>query len=64
MSPSPPHFVGPQEIATLLGVKHATVKQWRHRRILPEPLAVISGVPIWRRSTIERWARSTGRLRP
>ena len=55
-------LVGPGEIADRLGVKRGTVHEWRRRGILPEPEAIVSGVPVWQWSKIEAWARSTGRL--
>jgi len=51
-------LVGRREIAEMLGVEVDTVKRWRLRELLPEPLAVISGTALWRRSDIEAWARS------
>lgn len=55
-------LVGPHEIADRLSVRVSTVHQWRQRDVLPEPEAVISGVPIWHWKTVEKWARKTGRL--
>lgn len=54
-------IVGVREIAALLGVKEQTVRTWRYRKLLPEPDATVSGIPVWRRSTILRWAKETGR---
>jgi predicted DNA-binding transcriptional regulator AlpA len=54
--------VGAIEIASLLGVRRATVDQWRQRRLLPEPEWTVGGRPAWRESSILAWARSTGRL--
>lgn len=51
------------EIAARLGVASQTVYQWRWRRKLPRPDLVVSGRPIWHWSTIEAWARETGRLK-
>lgn len=56
-----PDLVGPHEIAGRLGVKVTTVHQWRQRDLLPEPEAVISGVPVWLWEVIEKWAKETGR---
>lgn len=60
MSPFEP--VGLVEIAERLGVDPKTAQQWRFRKLLPEPDALVSGRPVWQWRTIERWARETGRL--
>ena len=54
-------LVGLEEIAVLLKVPRSTVDQWRWRGVLPDPLKVISGNPIWYRQDIEAWAIETGR---
>lgn len=54
--------VGATEIAARLGVTRPTVDQWGQRRLLPGPDWTVGGRPAWRWSTIERWARETGRL--
>jgi hypothetical protein len=51
-----PDLVGPMEIAERLKVQRGTVHTWRLRGVLPEPLAVISGVPIWDWEAIKVWA--------
>lgn len=56
-----PAIVGPIEIAQRLGVRRQTVRMWRSRGTLPDPLVVISGVPIWWWPDIRRWAMETGR---
>ena len=43
------HLVGRLEIAEMLGVEVDTVKHWRLRGLLPEPLAVISDTHLWKR---------------
>ncbi len=49
-------LVGPYDIAKRLGVSRLVVSQWRHRGIMPEPLAVVSGVlPVWEWETIREW---------
>lgn len=63
MSKSKPELVGVQEIAELLDVVHQTAKQWRARGVLPEPEWTVSGVPVWRKATILKWAKETGRLK-
>jgi len=57
------NIVGPQEVAEMLEVKLQTVHAWRLRKVLPEPSEVISGVPIWRRPAIQRWAVRTKRVK-
>jgi len=54
--------VGIPEIAVLLGVKQATVNQWRYRQNLPEPQWTVGGGPAWDRDDILAWAHETGRL--
>jgi hypothetical protein len=53
---------GPGEVAAIAGVRHRTVVVWRNRGIMPDPDAVISGVPLWREKRIVEWLRTTGRL--
>lgn len=54
-------LVGPDEISKRLGVKPQTVAMWRYRGLLPEPLAVVSHVPVWEWWEIDEWATATGR---
>lgn len=57
--------LGLAEIATLLGVGEATPTRWKYRKEItgfPEPDDYISKtVPYWWDTTIERWAKATGR---
>lgn len=54
--------LGMAEIAQLLEVKRSTVHMWSHRGRLPAPDLEVSGVSLWWRASIERWARETGRM--
>lgn len=58
---TPGELVGLADIAARLGVRYKTTTRWRDRGVLPPPFATVSGSAIWRRSTIETWARQTGR---
>ncbi len=52
-------------IAELLGVARVTPQQWRQREQLPEPdVPDFSDKPLWKTSTIIRWARETQRWPP
>jgi hypothetical protein len=51
-------------IARLLGVSMHTPNQWRQRDLLPEVDFPQLMRPVWRRTTIIAWARSTGRWPP
>src|SRR5438309_12086450 len=55
-------IVGQQEIARGLRVPPNTVHQWAKRGQLPPAEGMVSGAPAWHWSTIEAWARKTGRL--
>lgn len=57
-------IVGVAEVATALGVEANTVQVWRHRGVLPPPDWTLAMGPVWRWSTIKRWAIRTGRLDP
>lgn len=54
-------LVGLLDVARALHVQPDTARKWRTRRVLPEPLTTVSGIPLWSRSTIEAWAHRTGR---
>lgn len=49
-------------VAERLGVKRETVNMWRYRELLPEPLWMLNGGPVWEWVTIQRWAIETGRM--
>lgn len=54
-------LIGPAELAELLSVERATVRQWRHRGILPPAAMILSDLPIWRRGDVLEWACLTER---
>jgi predicted DNA-binding transcriptional regulator AlpA len=58
----PTAIVGAKEIAEMLRVPPNTVHQWAKRGQLPPPEGSASGAPAWHWSTIQAWARDTGRL--
>jgi hypothetical protein len=55
-------IVGQKEIAEQLRVAPNTVHQWVKRGLLPPPEGAVGGDPAWHWSTIESWARETGRI--
>ena len=55
-------LVGLKGIAALAGVKPGTAKQWRARRVLPEPFQIVDGYwPVWWEDSIVKWMKETGR---
>lgn len=57
-------LIGLMEIAVMLNVQKETTWRWRNRKVLPEPIDVISGTPVWMVDDIRAWAYQTGRLAP
>src|SRR5258708_19634293 len=55
-------IVGQKEIAEQLRVAPNTVHQWGKRGLLPPPEGTVGGDSAWHWSTIEAWARETGRM--
>jgi ParB family chromosome partitioning protein len=53
--------LGIAEIAELVGVRPATVNQWRTRGVLPLEDFRAGGAPLWWETTITAWADETGR---
>jgi predicted DNA-binding transcriptional regulator AlpA len=43
------------QIADIVGVKPATIRQYAHRGDMPKPDRRFGRSPAWRRSTIARW---------
>jgi predicted DNA-binding transcriptional regulator AlpA len=55
-------LVGVAEIASMFGITRQGVdKLIRTRADFPGPDATITAGRIWRRETIEKWAKATGR---
>lgn len=58
---APADLVGPQEVAAMLGVDVATIRQWVKRGVAPTELCTVSGIRLWNRDDIDQWATNTGR---
>jgi predicted DNA-binding transcriptional regulator AlpA len=56
---SPLDLVGVPEIAEMLGVSRPSVWRYLRRADFPEPDAQVSGKRLWKRTTVERWAKRT-----
>jgi predicted DNA-binding transcriptional regulator AlpA len=56
---SPLDLVGVPEIAEMLGVSRPSVWRYLRRVDFPEPDAQVSGKRLWKRATVERWAKRT-----
>lgn len=52
-----PDLVSVKEIAELLGVSVRTAHRLVNRDDFPEPLGSTSSGRVWRRTTVERWAK-------
>jgi len=50
-----------QELAQMLGVQYATIRQQRYRGRLPKPDRVFGRSPVWRMGTLRQWAREAGK---
>lgn len=64
---SPPKYatrrvMGAYEIAELLGVSRQRVQQLTKEPGFPKPVAVLKAGSVWRRPSVEAWARKAGRL--
>lgn len=56
------HLVGAAEIQDLLGVSRQRVQQLIARPDFPKPVDKLKMGKVWRRTDVEKWARSRGRL--
>lgn len=52
------------DIAERLGLSRARVSVLVSSPGFPRPIGQLGRSSVWRWSTVERWARETGRLRP
>lgn len=48
-------LVGTTEIRMRLGVSKTRIKQLVGSKGFPDPVAVVSGIRIWERATVEAW---------
>jgi len=56
-------FLSATEIGALLGISRQRVDQIaRADAEFPDPIAVLSGIRVWKRSDVEEWALARGRL--
>ena len=55
-------LVGSREAAHLIGVWPDSFSRLRRQGKVPEPDWQLHCGPVWLRTTIEQWARDTGRL--
>ena len=60
--PRPLQILGVHEVADLLDCHRVTVHKWLTAGKMPAPDQQLAAGPVWRESTIRRWAESTGRL--
>jgi hypothetical protein len=56
-----PTLVDPTDLAVVFDISRASVHQWSVRGVVPEPWRVFGRTPVWRYTTIEQWAKDTGR---
>lgn len=56
------HLVGSAEIEDMLDVSRQRVQQLIARRDFPKPVVRLKMGKVWRRTEVEKWARSHGRL--
>jgi predicted DNA-binding transcriptional regulator AlpA len=52
------------DIAELLGISRARVHVLVNRPDFPRPVGRLGRSEVWRWTSVERWARDTGRLNP
>lgn len=56
---SPLDLVGVPEIAEMLGVSRPSVWRYVRRDDFPDPDAQVRGKRLWKRASVERWAKRT-----
>jgi prophage regulatory protein len=54
-------LVGTHEIAAMFGVSRQRAQQIAARKDFPRPYDVLHMGKVWRRKTVEQWAREHGR---
>ena len=55
--------VGIAEVSELLRLNRKTVRSWLVRKQMPQPDAWLACGPVWRTSTISKWAAGAGKSR-
>lgn len=55
------YLMGTHEIAAMLGVSRQRAQQISTRKDFPKPYDVLHMGKVWKRKTIEAWAREHGR---
>jgi hypothetical protein len=54
-----PELAGLAEIAELLDVTKNTAMKYSRRADFPQPIDRLASGPVWRRTSVERWAKKT-----
>ena len=57
------HLLDMSAIADRLDYPVNTVRVWRKRGLLPDPVAELAIGPVWNTSDIDKWTDETGRRR-
>ena len=48
-------YIGARELAEILGEKRTSVRKWKQRKLLPEPITQLAMGPIWTTPQIKQW---------
>ncbi|WP_110052300.1 AlpA family transcriptional regulator [Nocardiopsis sp. L17-MgMaSL7] len=51
-------YLSSKDVAERLGVKVATVHEYRARGTLPPPDEIVGRSPLWKKATIDAWEES------
>jgi hypothetical protein len=54
-------LLGRAEAAYFLRVRPDTIRQWKHRGLMPPADVEIGGTELWVESSLRAWAEQTGR---